>query len=65
MSDPDLITALRVALGRKRKGDGGLATQRRVARLLKVHESRISDVLRGARKLTEAARGRAERRLAG
>lgn len=62
-SDQQLISELRLAMGLKRKGDGGIATQQRVADALKVPSSRISEVLNGRRALTEDVRARILRRL--
>jgi plasmid maintenance system antidote protein VapI len=61
MSDQQLITALRAKLGRLRRGDGGTASQARVAQQLGIDQRRISEVLLGQRELDEATRAKAER----
>lgn len=64
-SDEALIISLRLKLGRKRKGDGGLATQYRAAKALGILPSRLSEAVNGHKPLTKKVRAKLERMVAG
>lgn len=64
MSDQELLTALRAALGKHRKGDGGIASQVRAAAALRIDHRRVSEIQNRQRQMEPAIRKRAERLLA-